>query len=67
MVEVIKVRDWDSITRSNFNGFNAFVIRLQEEETLFEIAKTLDLPFIFQKGKEYLCSDGTFLYWYKRN
>ena len=63
MVEEIEVVKWDSLTWPTNHPL--YQIRLNNEEDLREIAERLQLPYIFRRENELICSDGRILYWYK--
>lgn len=67
MVEIIRAREWDHIIPSikNVGHHDLFYVRVKEEHHIIEIAEDLNLPFIFKRVNELICSDGKFLYWYK--
>ena len=65
MFEIIEVHSWDSITRTPFQAHHLFWIRVKDKNTITRIAENYNIPFIFKKGKELLCSKDGIIYWYK--
>ncbi len=59
MVEIIEVKDW------TLPYYAAVKIRLHSEEDFHRIAKTLDVEYIFKKGKQLLCIHGITVYRFK--
>ena len=60
MAKIIEVKDWDKMS-----SITLFYLRLASESDLREIAETLNLPFIFKKKNELMCTDGYLQYWFK--
>ena len=56
MVEILEVKDWDSISVGKFPSAHDYLwIRLAEQSAILEIADALGLAFVFKKGNELLC------------
>ena len=62
MVEEVSVKGWDTM---GLNQTSLFIVQLLNKSDIYEIAESLNLPYIFKKGEELVCSDNTLLYWYK--
>ena len=65
LYEIVEVHSWDSITRSFKPSHALFWIRVKDKNTIMKIAENYDIPFIFKKGNELLCSKDGIIYWYK--
>ena len=68
MVKVYEAKDWGNITHRKAAGWKThdmFYIRVQTDSQLYMIAEKLNLKFLIRKGRELICCDGKFVYWYK--
>ena len=65
MVEELEVKDWESYGYIPSSKAALFHVRVTNKSDFYEIAETLDLPYIFQKGMVLMCTDNVLLYWYE--
>ena len=68
MTEIMKVKDWDSITNSR----GIFYITFKTPEDLMRVAKQYEVPFVFEREQanmagtnELMFPMGVVIYWFR--